>query len=100
LFCNADDDVNPVPFLAGGAVTLALASILTSSYVIGWDLSNSADNGGLGVPLSTEEVRQLQARSAASVSPAEEEGRVLTYEEAAEEDALVRVLMGNTKRAR
>ena len=81
------------------AIAIGLASIL------GWEIQSTSDNGGIGVPLSSEEVREMQVRSrmASSTSAADGDSssqRPLSYEEAAEEDALVRVLMGATQRAR
>ena len=42
--------------VAKGSLRIPVASVL------GWDLLGSADNGGLGIPLSTEEARALERR--------------------------------------
>lgn len=63
----------------------------------------SADNDGLGVPLSLEEVRQLNTRQQQQTlnnSDEEDVGSVRSIEEAAEEQALVDILRGGVIRAR
>ena len=59
----------------------------------------SIDNDGMGTPLSREEVRALTSRSGADASSSEDD-RPRTYEEAAEEQALVDILQGGIRRAR
>ena len=76
-----------VPLLAFGVAT-------TLGMGIG-----SIDNDGMGTPLSREEVRALTSRSGADASSSEDD-RPRTYEEAAEEQALVDILQGGIRRAR
>ena len=104
--------------VAGLAVLLLpvlLGIIVASALGMG---PGSSDNGGLGIPLSTAEVRALAAAEGQSVSRIvsrssgggdsmdtdmdtdESQPRRLTFEEAAEEQALVDVLRGGIIRAK
>lgn len=81
-----------VPLLAFGvATTLGMSA-------------GSMDNGGIGSPLSREEVKMMLQReeeaSKRGGADADEAERPLTFEEAAEEQALVDILRGGINRAR
>ena len=87
----------------GGAALVV--PLLAAGVAYGLGMSyGSADNDGIGSPLTTEEVRSLirsQAESQESSSPnSGTEGLVTTIEEAAEEQALVDILQGGIRRAR
>ena len=87
--------------LVAGSLVTFLAFILALSSLLGWDLFGSADNNGIGVPLSTEEVRELQRKSRGDNDQTnDDDGRPLTAEEAAEDQAIMRVIMGAPVRAK
>ena len=75
--------------LLGVAGTVGAATLGTAA-VLGWEIGGgSADNRGLGLPLSTEEARQLEAQSGGKALPATAE-----REDAAEDRAVEMLLMG------
>ena len=80
-----------------GAAALVPILMVAVATTMGMGVG-SADNGGVGTPLSTEEVRKLTSGSSSQSSASAESP--LTYEEAAEEQALVDVLRGGIQRAR
>ena len=59
----------------------------------------SVDNDGLGTPLTSDEVRAMMTDKMEVVKPGDDD-RLRTYEEAAEEQALVDVLQGGIRRAK
>ena len=103
---RVDDDARALgasAFLAVAALVPLLAWAVAVSLGMG---GGSADNGGLGVPLTREEVRALDranregADAAGEGGAARAPGEVGSLEEAAEEQALVDVLRGGVRRAR
>ena len=94
--------------LAGAAALVPLLAVGVAA-TLGMGVG-SVDNDGLGVPLTSAEVRDLARRQAAAERAAaagepqggalREEGTVSSLEEAAEEQALVDVLRGGVRRAR
>ena len=87
-----------VAALVGAAVlvpVLAFGVATTLGMGVG-----SADNDGIGSPLTSQEVRALNQAQQRSREDGPREGEPLTYEEAAEEQALVDILQGGIRRAR
>ena len=87
-----------VAALVGAAVlvpVLAFGVATTLGMGVG-----SADNDGIGSPLTSQEVRALNQAQQRSREDGPLEGEPLTYEEAAEEQALVDILQGGIRRAR
>ena len=104
--------------LGGGALIAGFGVGIAS--VLGWDLLGSADNGGIGVPLSTEEARVLQSarhievgatrdaterasgrpRALVTLKDQDEGARPKSTEEAAEDEALIKLVFGEDIRAR
>ena len=106
---RVDDDARAIgasAFLAAAALLPLLAWAVAVSLGMG---GGSADNGGLGTPLTTDEVRALANRAGSTAGAADADGEggaarspglVGSLEEAAEEQALVDVLRGGVVRAR
>ena len=87
--------------------TAALLPLLAFGVATTLGMSpGSSDNGGIGSPLSREEVRMMMQRqeeaSKRGGGDAEDSSaeRPLSFEEAAEEQALVDILRGGINRAR
>ena len=83
--------------LAVASVASIAAFVVVLTSLLGWDVVGSADNGGIGTPLSVEEVRALQQPRD---NRDDVDNRALTAEEAAEEQAIMRVIMGAPIRAK
>ena len=90
-----------IALVASAALIPLLAVGVATSLGMGF---GTADNDGIGSPLTTEEVRALSRAQAERDSGARQgegdEGRVASLEEAAEEQALVDILSGGIRRAR
>jgi hypothetical protein len=90
--------------LIGAAALLPLLAFGVAS-TLGMSPGIDSDNGGIGSPLSREEVkltlqRQEEALKRGLVYDEDHAERPLSFEEAAEEQALVDVLRGGVNRAR
>ena len=110
----ADDDekslseattTNLGALLVAGASTVFAVFLFALTSLLGWDFVNTADNNGLGTPLTTQEVRALgdaQRRASASKELDDDidNDRPLTAEEAREEQAIMRVIAGAPIRAK
>jgi hypothetical protein len=97
----------PDPSEGAGAVTVAVAaaSVLGLSVgvgsLLGFSTGLSADNDGLGVPLSTEEVRRLVSSDASTdTGKQDSDGGPLSAEDAREDQAILNVIMGMPTRAK
>ena len=75
--------------------TAVLAPLLVAS-TLGMGVGTE-DNDGVGSPLTVQEVEALSAREARTRPGGEQP---MTYEEAAEEQALVDILQGGIRRAK
>ena len=108
-----DDEKNLSPstttnlgaLLVAGAGTIFAIFLFALTSLLGWDVVNTADNNGLGTPLTTQEVRALgdaQKRASASKELDDDidNDRPLTPEEAREEQAIMRVIAGAPIRAK
>ena len=85
--------------LFGAAAILPILGVCVAS-ILGMGIG-SADNGGLGTPLSNLEVKALAQQARGNLRPDDRpDDKPLSYEEAAEEQALVDVLRGGVVRAR
>ena len=99
LRMDADSDGVGAVALAGSVLLIpVLAFTVATALGMG---AGSPDNGGIGMPLTTQEVRALdKAERAAAQGAWVDTDRPLSYEEAAEEQALVDILRGGIQRAK
>ena len=95
-----DDDQNGAGVVALGAAALVVPLLAFGVATALGMTGGSMDNDGIGAPLTREEVRAMQQRQSNAASADQDDERPLTYEEAAEEQALVDILQGGINRAR
>ena len=104
LQIDADRSGLGVAALVGAAALVPLLAFGVAT-TLGMNPGIDSDNGGIGSPLSREEVkmtlqRQEEASKRGLGNDEDDTERRLSFEEAAEEQALVDILRGGINRAR
>jgi hypothetical protein len=92
--------------IGGGVLTFLLIAILSVATILGFDVSLSVDNRGLGAPLYTQELQRLQQDEklkrtdldAGVGSGGARQWTDLNAEELREEAALMKIIQGETVR--
>jgi len=98
--CEGGGGGRPLAEAALGGAALLLPPLLAAGVAVALGMGpGDAGNGGIGAPLTTQEVRAMQGRSASPSDDAAADSP-LSFEAAAEEQALVDVLRGGVIRAR